>query len=337
MNDPVTQQLKSRRRFEGIDVLRGLAALTVVFSHYNPFWNRYLDEVTVVVNNRLGYYAVNLFFIISGFVIFLTLDKCRSVRDFALLRFSRLYPAYWATLAFATFTGVLVFGKSLWLGGFVVNATMFQEFLGYPHFDNVYWSLTVELAFYLNVAWLFAFGLHRKVLVCLTAWLAASALWAVTLFDPGVEQRDWFALLFALDYAAYFALGILTYNALGRAWLPAERALAVAALVVAWLVWSVEGLVVATVSFGLIVLAVRGGLDVLTNRVTLWFGAISYTLYLTHRNTGYEILPLLHGQGMHPLPAILITAAIVIAIAGLITRLVEIPASRWMRRRWWPK
>jgi len=52
-----------------IDVLRGLAALTVVFSHYFPYWNRYNGEIPVLVTNAVGSDAVRLFFAISGFVI----------------------------------------------------------------------------------------------------------------------------------------------------------------------------------------------------------------------------------------------------------------------------
>lgn len=91
---PTADSKEPRVRVEQIDVLRGLAALTVVFSHYFPFWDRYVEDILVIVPGAYGFYAVKLFFVISGMVIFMTLDKCNSVADFAVLRFSRLYPAY---------------------------------------------------------------------------------------------------------------------------------------------------------------------------------------------------------------------------------------------------
>lgn len=53
-----------------------------------------------------GRYGVQFFFVISGFVIFLTLSRANSIWDFAANRFSRLYPPYWACIAI-TFTVML--------------------------------------------------------------------------------------------------------------------------------------------------------------------------------------------------------------------------------------
>ncbi|HYM36497.1 MAG TPA: acyltransferase, partial [Steroidobacteraceae bacterium] len=153
----------NRHRLQGIDLLRGFASLWVVLSHYIPHWNDTIAPTLVIVPREYGRFAVYLFFAISGFVIFMTLDRCKTVTDFVVLRFSRLYPAYWATLLFATAISVAVFGARFWSGGFIVNLTMLQEFLRYPNFDVAYWSLTAELAFYLNAAWLFALGWHRRV------------------------------------------------------------------------------------------------------------------------------------------------------------------------------
>ena len=89
-------------RYLEVDVLRGLAAFWVVLSHYLPHWDEYLDPTFIIIPRAWGAYAVNLFYVISGFVIFITLDRCRTVTDFAILRFSRLYPTYWVTLILAT-------------------------------------------------------------------------------------------------------------------------------------------------------------------------------------------------------------------------------------------
>jgi peptidoglycan/LPS O-acetylase OafA/YrhL len=332
-DEPTGNRGASRVHFDGIDVLRGLAALTVVFSHYIPFWDRYLGNILVILPNAVGYYAVKLFFVISGMVILMTLDRCSSATDFALLRFSRLYPAYWTTLGIATFVGVVIFGKSFWLGGFVVNGTMFQEFLGFGNLDNVYWSLTVELAFYLNVAWLLALGFHKRVLTCLGVWLFASGIWTVAVHDPSLDGRDWLALLFALDYAPYFAIGILFYNGRGRRWRPCEIGLLVVALVVEYGISSWEGVAVAVASSALVFAAISGYLEFMTSRFSLWLGAISYSLYLVHRNIGYGLLPRLHEHGFDPVSAIALTTLLAVGLAAGVTFWVERPASRLLRSR----
>jgi len=220
------------------------------------------------------------------------------------------------------------------MGGFVVNITMFQEFLGYGNFDNVYWSLTVELAFYLNVAWLFALGLHKKIHICIGTWLFSSGMWAVIVVDSSRENIDWFALLLALDYAPYFAIGILFYIGRNRRWQPSEFALLAVAFVVEYMIASWEGLAVAVSSSILVFAAVSDYLRLITCRFTLWLGAISYSLYLVHRNIGYELLRWLSKLGFDPVTGIVVTIIIIVGLAAGATFWVERPASRLIRSFW---
>ncbi|MGC2518224.1 MAG: acyltransferase family protein [Burkholderiales bacterium] len=80
--------------FEGIDVLRGPAAMCAVVSRYSTHCVKFFREAPFGFDpdTIYGFYAVQLFFIISGFVISLTLEKSNSWRDFAFSRLSRLYP-----------------------------------------------------------------------------------------------------------------------------------------------------------------------------------------------------------------------------------------------------
>lgn len=331
-------------RFREVDVLRGLAALTVVFSHYFPYWNRHFTQVPVLVPGALGFYAVKLFFVISGFVIFLTLERCKNVTDFAFLRFSRLYPVYWASLILVTSLSVIVFGERFWLGGVVTNATMFQQFFRYPDLDHVYWSLSVELAFYLNVAWLFALGLHRKRHRIVLAWLVLTAIWAVTAHKVGtvtaidtvnVDERDWFALLFAFDYAPYFTLGILLYHAKRHGWTPSTVALMAMAAAVEFLLASWQGIAVICLIGLLFALSVTGYLGFLVGRATLWLGSVSYSLYLVHRNLGYYSLEWLHGHGVNAVIALAVTVVGALLLATTLTYGVERPLLSGIRTWYW--
>jgi peptidoglycan/LPS O-acetylase OafA/YrhL len=320
--------------------LRGLAALTVVFSHYIPYWDMYAASIPVIVPNAVGHDAVKLFFVISGFVIFFTLDRCKTVADFAVLRFSRLYPTFWAALVLSTAVGVLGFGERFWAGGFVTNATMFHEFLGYGHLNNVYWSLTVELAFYLNAAWLFALGLHRRTHAVVLVWLAAAAAWIAWLRLSGSvplaipiddQQRGWIALLTSLDFAPYFSLGILFYAVKRNGWTRGSLALMAFAIVVEFMLNLWEGLLVAGIACGLFALALQARLRFAVSVPTLWLGAISYSLYLLHRNLGYNGLSWLHEHGVGAVPAIALMTIAALAGATVLTYTVEQPASAFIR------
>jgi peptidoglycan/LPS O-acetylase OafA/YrhL len=319
-------------RLNQIDVLRGFAALWVLLSHYLPHWEDYLGPVPLFVHGPWGIHAVELFFVISGFVIFMTLRRCRSVLDFVVLRFSRLYPAYWASIIGVAALSALLFHAKPWVGGILTNLTMLQEFFGFKNIDNVYWSLTVELAFYLNVSWLFALGLTRRRRAVVLCWLMASCIWAVALRDPGADQRDRYALFLALDYAPYFAIGICAYDALERGWSAAGAGLVLFAIASEYLIGGVAAVGIAATITVMFLLALHGQLRLLVCRPTLWLGGISYSLYLVHRNIGYLALDWLHAHDVPARWALPLAIAGALALATLLTHGVERPVLRRIRR-----
>ena len=140
------------------------------------------------------------------------------------------------------------------------------------------------------------------------------------------------ALLFALEYAPFFAIGVLFYNSRRRAWQGVEFLLLFAAFSVMFLISQLEGLLVAVTSTFLLWAAISGHLSFLTNRITLWLGSISYALYLTHRNIGYELLPLFHERGVGVLASVVTVSVVVIGLAALVTAVIEKPALRSLRR-----
>ena len=148
------------KRFETLDAFRGLAALAVVILHYTSayrlhyghFYNKSFDF-------KYGYLGVQFFFMISGFVIFLTLNYSTSAIDFLYKRFSRLYPVFWACV-FITFTIIAALGlpgreKSFYTIKW--NLTMIPTVFGSSAIDGAYWSLVPEFFFYLNMAFLLLF------------------------------------------------------------------------------------------------------------------------------------------------------------------------------------
>jgi peptidoglycan/LPS O-acetylase OafA/YrhL len=147
---------KNSGRISIIDSFRGIAALSVIFFH---------------VFNRLGYNQVNfgltgvdLFFMISGFVIFLSLSKSDSWKVFVAGRIARLYPVYWTCV---TITAILIFlqtgaGNGL-LKNYLFNLTMFQNYFKVPHLDFPYWTLIVEMQFYIFMLFLYRVSLLQKI------------------------------------------------------------------------------------------------------------------------------------------------------------------------------
>ena len=154
-----------RERLVELDGLRGLAALSVVLFHLTTRFDRVYGHVTApLLSHPLGHYGVQFFFGLSGFVIFMTLKRTQRPADFIVSRASRLFPAYWAAIAITT--AVVAFGALPDLrqspAVVLLNLTMLEGFVGKPYVDGVYWTLTVELAFYVCMFALFLLrGLKR--------------------------------------------------------------------------------------------------------------------------------------------------------------------------------
>jgi peptidoglycan/LPS O-acetylase OafA/YrhL len=87
---------------------------------------------------------------ISGFVIFMTLDRTQRPLDFVVSRFSRLFPAYWIAIAI-TFSVLTIFGlgnRSVSITELLINLTMVQDFFCVKNIDRSYWALLYELFLY---------------------------------------------------------------------------------------------------------------------------------------------------------------------------------------------
>ena len=144
----------SRTRLKQLDSLRGFAALWVVIFHFSFGTKRWFEadeqtkgaSIAPFLTNLEGLIPVYLFFIISGFVILMTLEQRQNLADFVVSRFARLFPAYWTCLAITIAVAVAWPMSVQPISPVVVlgNITMLQDFLAIQHIESVYWSLSVE-------------------------------------------------------------------------------------------------------------------------------------------------------------------------------------------------
>jgi peptidoglycan/LPS O-acetylase OafA/YrhL len=153
-------------RLAWLDVLRGVAALCVVFNHFGYFVPRQLQSAVYQWINP-GDYGVFVFFIISGYIVPASLERKGSVRTFWVSRLFRLYPLYLLAVGIAV---------ALWMAHFgslrgenadpetsaLSQLLMMSNVLGGANLPNVVWSLSYEMIFYLLLTALFMTGLHRR-------------------------------------------------------------------------------------------------------------------------------------------------------------------------------
>ncbi|MFC5718579.1 acyltransferase family protein [Streptomyces gamaensis] len=338
-----------------LDGLRLVAALVVVAFHYvgrdnggtgfTYAWGKPTSEVFPAAQPiaAYGWLGVQLFFIISGFVI---CRSCwgRTVRQFAISRFLRMYPAYWfgvlLTSSILLLTGVFTWDSPT-RSRILANLTMFQSPMGMYNVDGVYWTLWAEMRFYLLFAIVTAFGLtYRRVLAFCGGWLALSLVAPKT--DNTLIQ------MFGMpDASPFFVAGIVMYLMhrfrptlvlwllLGATWLLAwdqlpglmagmqgyigHRQSQIAALIIV----SVFYAVVLTIA-----LARR------TPRLGTWItsaGALTYPLYLLHQEIGWQVIHRLHDTLPPWVLVVLLVSAMLVA-AWLVHRLIERPVATALKR-----
>jgi peptidoglycan/LPS O-acetylase OafA/YrhL len=164
MNAPAND--KNRLGF--LDCIRGVAAFAVLIEHAGERMSVHLHDFTHTWFS-FGKFGVTAFFLTSGFVIPFTLERGNSLKRFWISRFFRLYPLYWLSLALVL--GSYLFGitnavtpgfPAHFLRNAVVNVTMLQQFVGVPNAEGLYYTLGMEMAFYIFASVLFLWKMNQK-------------------------------------------------------------------------------------------------------------------------------------------------------------------------------
>ena len=284
--------LPSRQRLLQLDGLRGLAALSVVLFHYTTrFDSTFKHSEPLAISFPYGHLGVQLFFVISGFVIFMTLERSKSPLDFVVSRLSRLFPTYWTAVLMSW--GLLAL---MALPGFqptwtqvIANFSMAHELFGIDSIDGVYWSLGVELIFYVWMLLLWLTGLLRRPALVFCCWVVGAMLARLGATATGIWIPHGISHVLLFNWISWFALGIAAYLRY-RDGHVTRGTILLACLALASIATSVGELnllPLAMVFLGAVVLASMGKASVLDWTPLVWLGAISYPLYLVHDKIGW--------------------------------------------------
>lgn len=328
-----------QRFISAVQGLRGLAALSVVVTHLYAM--PYLANLTpptfpqwAHLSLATGGRGVELFFIISGYLIPASLVRHRVLSQFFRDRALRIMPVF-VILHLALFTiGPLVgykFFPSLdaisYIRVFLSNLFFVPELFGDPVAQQNAWTLTYEWAFYIWFAAVFA-------LVARGWWIAA-----VPLVLMAIVLAGFFPLL------TYFGLGMVMASQRIRlplgGWVGA--CLAIIALIAMYYlceyVTPYAGLVPAAIVFALVLSPGSGFAQLLESRALQFVGKISYSLYLVHP---FVLFPLVviakraFAHGVDPwaiLGAFALTGAVAsILVAAVSYELVEVRLRRVLQR-----
>ena len=171
----IKNYISSIKHYYLLDVIRGVAAFVILFWHYQHFFWNGTERVEFNKEEQplylifysfynYGHVAVYLFFILSGFIFFHTYgvriaDRVVSFRQYALNRFSRLYPLHLFTLILVVFLQIYYFKnfndyyiyQFNDLKHFLLNLS-FISFWGFEDglsFNGPIWSVSIEVLLYL--------------------------------------------------------------------------------------------------------------------------------------------------------------------------------------------
>lgn len=346
------------QRIYQIDLFRFIAALWVVFHHYT-FRGHNADDLSIVKFPFLGeyfkygYLGVDLFFIISGFVIVLSI-RDNNLISFVKSRIVRLYPAYWFCLTF-TFIVILLYGGnrfSATIGEFLVNITMLNGFFRIKHIDEVYWSLLVELKFYFIIAIYLALIKIKKINLSnlILCWLIISIIYSLLKImdlESFIILRV-FNFFFILNYSFYFIAGMLFYK-IYKEGINTVYFVGLFICLILSLFYANDNIsslevhygttfspivVTAFVSFFFIImyLSCTKKLNFMNSPLFLKLSILTYPLYLIHQNIGYIIFNTVDsGMNKYFLLGLLVVAMLVFAY--LINLWIEIPLSKAIKLR----
>lgn len=351
-----------RIRFAGIDALRGLAAMAVVLHHLMLAVNDKNGDVIpwLTVLGEWGRFGVEVFFVLSGFVIaHSTRNGAYSMRylgRFAARRAIRLDVPYWATIAAEVLVLMLVarlmpqYAHPLpSVAQSAANMFYVQTFLGYQHILPVFWTLCYEVQFYL------VFVLSLIALQRLAEWhssvsfqrLCATLLLVLSF---AVSLATYASLLpmplegLFIDRWFQFLLGAIGYLYVRGDVRSSSLIIAIVTCLCATLVaadaYRATSIAVCCATICLIIVSIRNDRFAAISAAPLlqWLGLLSYSLYLLHLVVGWRAVVLfktifpIDGVPLLGAAALGVGITVTVVASWLMNKALEAPAMRLAHR-----
>lgn len=344
-----------KRDYAGLDLIRFLAAALVMFYHLS-YWNWVQPTAadgtlyasafgTAFPATSAAWVGVPIFFVLSGFVISLSAAG-RSPASFAVSRILRLYPGAW--LCGLVLGGLAVYGGDVDLPVRIVRSLVLWP-IG-PWLSDVYWTLAIEISFYLLFFLGMALGL-RDVGIRL-AWLLTlsnMAYLCARVIDrlTGGHFNDALNFfqspqgsLFLLSRGCYFAFGIALWARTRRGWTPSIAALAVCSAGTAsihlvledlylihlsalprW--WIVGPPAIWSLAVGALIYATAAGtafdrISPTLRTMVKTLGLMTYPLYLLHASVGNAVMLAL--ADVPPIVSLLAAIAVLLVLCIVVVR-----------------
>lgn len=357
--------MQNQDRLISLDGLRGIAILLVMGHHY--FYTQpsidpgsdthpYGDTFSGIFIFKYGGLGVSLFFLISGFVIALTLRRSALPSDFFVRRFARIWPPLLVcSLASFFVVNTITTRYSLsnpvqWLD-FIPTLTLTPGSLWFHMLgpvnlvDDVQWTIQVEAKFYILAAVIY-WGVSKDNFARNLGLFTAGSIvlrGILSRLIPG--SADIFNFVFITDFMPWFTAGATFYE------LYCDRigarlsslllifSFAVIARTSLYMFGSPLFLIAASASFFILFYCVARWpryVTIFENRPLVWVGICSYSVYLLHNRIGNNLISLIPKELPMVIQVLLVVAVIfaMLLLGHVSFKFVEQPSRRILTRMW---
>lgn len=318
---------KVNERLKNIDLLRGVAIIFVVLFHYT---NHYSPEYLLRTDNwflpiaKYGWSGVDIFFIVSGYCIALTIVKTSNFVEFSVKRFARIYPAYFfcgiSTLIFFSFFDLP--GREVsWFTGFM--NLIFANFipgLNFKYIDGIYWALIVELKFYIffGIIYFIFKNLNKAIIV----WSIFAIILNLLLIFT--EKVLFFSSI--SPHANLFLIGLMVFNLRGKNFISyfliSSIALTNIFINERYANYEIYFLFLIFITILILKININLKLNFLSR-----IGLISFSWYLLHNAIGIIIIREFNKMGLENY-SIIIAIIITLFFATISFKFIEIPLKK---------
>ncbi len=317
-------------RISSVDQLRGIASLSVCWFHLT---NTYPIESLIRNSGWYGWLGVEMFFVISGFVIPYAMYEARyqvgeDWFQFMKKRVIRIEPPY---LVMVAVIPVLWYLSSLAPGyqgdPVEIDTTQVLLHVGYlngffdvPWLNPVFWTLAIEFQFYLLVSLSLGLMSHTNGVIRVTTLV-------VMIGSSLLLTSD----VLVFKYLPLFAMGIVVFQ-LRTGLVQSLEGVILLSLSAGVLTFTLGWMITTVGLFTALVILLYSGARV---RGLVFLGAISYSLYLVHIPIGGRVVNLVSrftDSELGMLFTSLLATVVSIIAAYLLYRLVERPSINWSKR-----
>lgn len=358
MSSNKAQQLQ---RINLLDAYRMIAIMWVALFHFGYYWTSkgagddilpYDTALTWIPLASVGVLGVSLFFMISGFVIALTLQSTPGMRLFFVKRFARLWPTLLVCGAITFCISSLMGPEELqrsWAEAIISMLLLPPQHVGlltgnvtWSWLDGAYWSLWVELKFYVIIGVLYYTFPKRWF----EAWVAFAILsfsvqiLNITMTSSMVDMAD--GLLF-VSHIPFFTIGMAASRYKRDQATELDIVAVVTSIVIAAFNLlspnTTEPVTVALLCGHLLILGLFAvfvwrpqTLSWMEQRWVLKIGRASYAFYLLHQVVGISLIVAIASVAgwVISLVALPFIMALLVMVSMIIFDRVEQPANRWI-------